>query len=67
MCGKPLTRVENSAQPPAAPHEAWKIQTCTSTLNEGLWGWCRTLGELRLPSQGIMSVKFDRRSRPRSP
>ncbi len=52
--------LDDDVQPPATPNEAWSMMTCRGTADTTLWRWCRKLGEMAMPAQGLR-VSFDRR------
>ena len=60
-CANPDAIVlENDVQPPDKPVEAWAMVLCCGTEDPTRWRWCRKLGEVALPSQGLR-VSYDRR------
>jgi len=63
-CAAEQTVLDNDVQPPANPVEAWRMMTCRGTADVRKWRWCRRLGEMAMPSQGLR-VRFDRRKVPR--
>lgn len=56
--------LDDDVQPPATPVEAWAMMTCRGTADTTKWRWCRKLGQMAMPSQGLR-VSFDRRKVPR--
>ncbi len=52
-CAREAIVLDDSVQPPASPNEAWALMSCRGTANQQLWRWCRVLGEMAMPSQGI--------------
>jgi hypothetical protein len=52
--------VGNFVPPPDSVGSAWGIARCCGTVNQGLWRWCWTQGDVTEPALG-RRTSYDRR------